>query len=118
MEAASHEILRAGPVEIRPAGFLALAAGRALPLTPRELALLTALARHSGLVLGRDELYAAAWGRPRPAGDRSVDAYVRKLRVKLERALPDWRFIHTHFAFGYRFAPERSPDLHEEETGT
>jgi hypothetical protein len=28
--------------------------------------------------------------------------------VKLEAALPGWRFIHTHFGFGYRFAPERA----------
>ena len=42
------------------------------------------------------------------AGNRSVDVYVRRLRVKLERALPGWRFIHTHFGFGYRLAPERS----------
>ena len=42
--------------------------------------------------------------RPR---DRSVDVYVRKLRVKLEEALPGWRFIHTHFGFGYRLSAER-----------
>jgi DNA-binding response OmpR family regulator len=41
-------------------------------------------------------------------GDRSVDVYVRKLRVKLELALPGWRFIHTHTGFGYRLAPERA----------
>jgi DNA-binding response OmpR family regulator len=35
-----------------------------------------------------------------------VDVYVRKLRVKLEEALPSWRFIHTHFGFGYRLAAE------------
>jgi hypothetical protein len=28
--------------------------------------------------------------------------------VKLEAVLPGWRFIHTHFGFGYRLAPERS----------
>jgi DNA-binding response OmpR family regulator len=39
-------------------------------------------------------------------GDRSVDVYVRKLRVKLESALPGWRFIHTHFGFGYRLTAE------------
>jgi DNA-binding winged helix-turn-helix (wHTH) protein len=39
-------------------------------------------------------------------GDRSVDVFVRKLRQKLERASPDWRYIHTHFGIGYRFAPE------------
>jgi hypothetical protein len=39
-------------------------------------------------------------------GDRSVDVFVRKLRGKLERASPGWRYIHTHFGIGYRFAAE------------
>jgi DNA-binding winged helix-turn-helix (wHTH) protein len=39
-------------------------------------------------------------------GDRSVDVFVRKLRQKLEKASPDWRYIHTHFGVGYRFAAE------------
>jgi DNA-binding winged helix-turn-helix (wHTH) protein len=39
-------------------------------------------------------------------GDRSVDVFVRKLRQKLEKVLPSWRYIHTHFGIGYRFAAE------------
>ena len=39
-------------------------------------------------------------------GDRSVDVFVRKLRQKLERSSPGWRYIHTHFGIGYRFAAE------------
>jgi DNA-binding winged helix-turn-helix (wHTH) protein len=39
-------------------------------------------------------------------GDRSVDVFVRKLRQKLEKASPNWRYIHTHFGIGYRFAAE------------
>jgi DNA-binding winged helix-turn-helix (wHTH) protein len=39
-------------------------------------------------------------------GDRSVDVFVRKLRQKLERASPSWRYIHTHFGIGYRFEPQ------------
>jgi DNA-binding winged helix-turn-helix (wHTH) protein len=31
---------------------------------------------------------------------------VRKLRQKLEKASPSWRYIHTHFGIGYRFAAE------------
>jgi hypothetical protein len=31
---------------------------------------------------------------------------VRKLRVKLEAALPGWSFIHTHFGLGYRLAAD------------
>ena len=49
--------------------------------------------------------------------DRSVDVYVNKLRIKLAAALPDWRFIHTHFGFGYRFHPERSHLFHSSATG-
>jgi hypothetical protein len=36
-----------------------------------------------------------------------VDVFVRKLRQKLEKASPDWSYIHTHFGVGYRFQPER-----------
>jgi DNA-binding winged helix-turn-helix (wHTH) protein len=39
-------------------------------------------------------------------GDRSVDVFVRKLRQKLEKASPNWRYIHTHFGIGYRFGAE------------
>jgi hypothetical protein len=32
--------------------------------------------------------------------------FVRKLRSKLEVVSPGWRYVHTHFGVGYRFAPE------------
>jgi DNA-binding response OmpR family regulator len=89
---------------------MALAGGRALMLSSRELDLLVALARHAGRIVRRDELARLAWGRELRAGDRSVDVYVRKLRVKLERAAPGWQFIHTHVGFGYRLAPVHSED--------
>jgi DNA-binding response OmpR family regulator len=49
-------------------------------------------------------------------GDRSVDVYIRKLRVKLDDALPEWRFIHTHFGFGYRLAAERQSAANDQFT--
>jgi DNA-binding winged helix-turn-helix (wHTH) protein len=50
-------------------------------------------------------------------GDRSVDVFVRKLRTKLERISPAWRYVHTHFGVGYRFAAERidGPGAGDEE---
>jgi DNA-binding response OmpR family regulator len=56
--------------------------------------------------VSREELYAVVWGQPFRKEERSVDVYVRKLRAKLEAAMPGWNFIHTHFGFGYRLAPE------------
>ena len=50
------------------------------------------------------------------APDRSVDVYVHKLRSKLADALPEWRFIHTHFGFGYRFHAELSQRFHKTAT--
>jgi DNA-binding response OmpR family regulator len=113
----THEVLREGGLEIRPEEFVALAGGRPLALTVRELSLLAALARRRGRIVSREELYAVVWGRPFRKGERSVDVYVRKLRAKLEAALPEDCFIHTHFGFGYRFHREPSQLFHKDATG-
>src|SRR3954468_1032932 len=97
------EVLTAGELEIRPSEHLALAGGRALRLSLRELELLAALARREGRIVPREELYETVWGAPLRADDRSVDVYVHKLRSKLADAQPERQFIHTHFGFGYRF---------------
>jgi DNA-binding response OmpR family regulator len=102
------DTIELGPLQVLPAEHIARLKGRALMLSIRELQLLIELARHPDRIMEREELFHLAWGREMRAGDRSVDVYVRRLRVKLEQALPGWRFIHTHFGFGYRLAPERS----------
>ena len=111
------DVIRAGELEIRPSEYLALAAGRALTLSVRELQLLAALGRREGRIVPREELYRTVWGAPMRASDRSVDVYVHKLRAKLAVALPEWSFIHTHFGFGYRLQAERSHPFHKVATG-
>ena len=101
-----REVLQVGPLEVLPEEHLARAGGRALMLSVRELRLLTELARRADRIMAREELFGLVWGRELRPGDRSVDVYVRKLRVKLEEASPGWSFIHTHFGFGYRLAAE------------
>lgn len=98
--------LYAGELEIRLGEGLVLATGRALTLSVREFELLAAMAQRAGAIVTRDELYAEVWGGALRPGDRSVDVYVSKLRGKLETAMPDRRFIHTHPGFGYRFQPQ------------
>ena len=74
----------------------------------------SATARYSeGRIVGREELYTTVWGGPMRSDERSVDVYVHKLRSKLAEVLPEWRFIHTHVGFGYRFGPERSHAFHK-----
>jgi DNA-binding response OmpR family regulator len=98
--------LYAGELEIRLGEGLVLATGRALTLSVREFEMLAAMARHAGAIVTREALYAEVWGGELRTGDRSVDVYVSKLRGKLEAAMPDRRFIHTHPGFGYRFQPQ------------
>jgi DNA-binding response OmpR family regulator len=96
----------AGEVEIRSDRFQAFVAGSSIDLTRREFELIELLASAEGRVLEREEIYSRLWGYAMVRGDRSVDVFVRKLRQKLEKASPQWRYIHTHFGIGYRFAAE------------
>ena len=111
--AENARILHAGELEIRLGEGLVLANGRALALSVREFELLAAMAARAGAIVTRDDLYAEVWGGGLRPGDRSVDVYVSKLRGKLEAAMPDRRFIHTHPGFGYRFQPQPSRDFHK-----
>ncbi len=95
-----------GELEIRSDQFQAFVGGVGADLTRREFELIQLLADAEGQVLEREVIYQRVWGYAMAHGDRSVDVFVRKLRQKLERVSPRWRYIHTHFGIGYRFAPE------------
>src|ERR671931_1510712 len=98
--------IHAGEVQIRADRFQAYVGETSVDLTRREFELIELLAAAEGRVLEREEIYQRVWGYAMARGDRSVDVFVRKLRQKLEKASPDWRYIHTHFGVGYRFSPE------------
>ncbi len=113
---AEGEVLQVGELEIRPDEGLVLAGERALTLSVREFGLLVALASRAGRIVRREDLYRLVWGAPLRDGDRSIDVYVHKLRVKLENALPERNFIHTHVGFGYRLEPSLSHAFHNQAT--
>jgi DNA-binding response OmpR family regulator len=104
------QTIRVDDLEITPHEGLVRAGGQVLTLSVREFQLLVAMAEHAGGIVARDELCRAVWRRELRPGDRSVDVYVSKLRAKLEHAMPERRYIHTHPSFGYRFQPEPAID--------
>lgn len=106
------EGLGVGPLQVMPEEHLARVNGDALTLSLIELRMLTELARRADKIVSREELSTAVWGREFRPGDRSIDVYVHKLRVKLEAALPGWSFIHTHSGFGYRLWPQAQKQKH------
>jgi DNA-binding response OmpR family regulator len=100
------EPIVAGELAVRPDRFDAYVGEEPAGLSRKEYELLYQLASVGGGVLEREEIYQRVWGYLMVRGDRSVDVFVRKLRSKLERVSPGWRYVHTHFGVGYRFAAE------------
>ena len=60
-----------------------LRAGREVPLTPQEYALLETLVVNRNLALSRDKLLEIAWGYDYQGETRTVDMHVKALRQKL-----------------------------------
>lgn len=60
--------------------------GRSLDLTPTELRLLAALVAGQGGLVTKQQLQTAAWGSASPHDDNRLQAHIRRLRRKLDRA--------------------------------
>jgi DNA-binding response OmpR family regulator len=95
--------IRAGDLEIDPAGFAVRKDGMALALTATEFRLLLELARHPGMVLSRDVLLARVWNYDYLGDSRLVDVAVQRLRAKIESDPARPRLIATVRGVGYRF---------------
>jgi DNA-binding response OmpR family regulator len=107
-EPRSLETITAGELDIRRDQYQAFAGGLSLSLTRREFELIELLASATNEVFERELIYKRLWGPGMVRNDRSLDVFVHKLRRKLEAASPGWRYIHTHWGLGYRFAAEPS----------
>ena len=71
-----------------------------LPLTRTEFALLECLLRAPGRVISRSRLIEAVWGAQADVADNNLDAFIKRLRAKVDGASPD-RLIHTVRGVGY-----------------
>jgi DNA-binding response OmpR family regulator len=100
------ETLAAGALAIDTARREVTVGPRRVELTPREFAILVALARAPGRVFSREALRERAFGPESDALDRTVDAHIVKLRRKLGAAGggPGAPVVETVFGVGYRLA--------------
>ena len=63
---------------------VAIRGGREIPLTAREFAFLTHLARNAGRVVSRAELMQEVWDDHRNAYSNIIDVYAGRLRRKID----------------------------------
>jgi DNA-binding response OmpR family regulator len=93
-------VLTLGHLVIDPARRRVSWAGRPVQLSPREFAVLVALARRAGSVVSKDELLRAVWGDEQAASRNAVEVYVGYLRRKLD-AVGGGAVLQTVRGHGY-----------------
>ena len=98
-----------GIFECDEAGQRVRYAGAELPLTRRELGLLSTLLRTPGRIWSRDALLDAVWGSDADSADRTVDTHIKTLRAKLREACGEVELIVTHRGLGYAIDLSRLP---------
>lgn len=82
-EGTESDTLRAADLVVSPTKFRAWRAGKALDLANIEFRLLAEFVRNAGAVLTRPVLLERVWGYDFEPATNIVDAYVRRLRMKL-----------------------------------
>lgn len=80
-------------------------AGEEVGLTAREVELLVFLVANARRVHSREHLLDAVWGYDYDGTARTVDNFIRRLRVKLELDPAHPRYLVTVHGRGYRFEP-------------
>ena len=101
--------LRRGKLALDADRLAATYDGAAIALTVTEFRLLEALARRPGVVLSRARLLELVRDDDSVVADRIVDAYVRRLRRKLEAVDAAFDGIETVIGAGYRWRDAPSP---------
>jgi two-component system alkaline phosphatase synthesis response regulator PhoP len=92
----NHDSIAVAGLIIDTERFIVQKGQEEITLSKKEFELLQFLATKPGRVFSREEIFDAVWGVDAPAGDRTIDVHVRKLREKLGSDL-----IKTFKGVGY-----------------
>ena len=97
------DLLRFGRVEVDLAAQLVRKDGAPVEITPQEFKVLRLFVQSGGRALSREDLLARCWGAEYEGTPRTVDNFVRSLRVKLEDDAEAPHHFLTVRGHGYRF---------------
>ena len=89
-------------IEINLDAQLVRKGGEPVPFTAQEFRLLRAFIDSEGRALTREQLLTRAWGLDYEGTERTVDTFVRQLRVKLEVDPETPKHLLTVRGHGYR----------------
>ena len=98
-------LLRVADLEIDTAGKQVHRAGKLIPLSAKEYALLEYLAHREGQVVSRAEIWDHLYDQADEASSNVVDVYIGYLRNKVDREF-EVKLIHTRRGLGYVLSAE------------
>ena len=101
--APESNILRFGSVEVDLDRQTVQRDGQAVDVSPQEFKVLRLFLTSAGRALSREDILARCWGAEYEGTPRTVDNFVRSLRVKLEENADEPRHFLTVRGHGYRF---------------
>jgi two-component system, OmpR family, alkaline phosphatase synthesis response regulator PhoP len=100
---AAAPLVTFGDVSVDMAARTVARAGTPVELTAQEFKLLAHFLGHLGRTFTRDELLSGAWGYHYEGSARTVDNFMRQLRLKFEPDPEEPRHFLTVRGLGYRF---------------
>jgi len=83
----------------------AIVKGFDVGLTVVEFQLLAMLHREPGRIFSREQIMTGIYDDYRVVSDRTIDSHVKKVRKKIQAALPDDEIIYSVYGAGYKFEP-------------
>lgn len=99
----SASMLTFDNLSITPATREVIASGATVDLTAKEFDLLYFLAKNSGRVFTKKQIYRAVWKDEYAFDDNNIMVHIRRLRKKIEPNPEQPQFIQTVWGVGYKF---------------
>jgi two-component system alkaline phosphatase synthesis response regulator PhoP len=97
------EVIKSDRLEIDTSQHTVLRDGQPIELTPTEFDLLLILAQNPRRVFSRLQLLEKTQGTAYEGYERTIDAHIKNLRLKLEPDPRNPSLIHTVFGVGYKY---------------
>jgi two-component system response regulator RegX3 len=102
-EAASTDVIEAGPVRLEVDTRRCYVDGREIKVRKKEFALLEILLSSPGRVITRDQLIDQVWGSDYVGDTKTLDVHIKRLRTLIEEKPKEPVHITTVRGVGYRF---------------
>lgn len=100
------EILTVGSITLLPENLSVKIDEHEIKLTPIEFEILNCLVQRHGQTVSSGTLLQEVWGYAEDDDVETIRVHIRHLRSKLEKAIPDKKYVETVYGGGYKLIPE------------